>query len=200
MSLPIVHAVLSLIETQGHAPYGSAQITELEHAVQSAALAREAGSSDALITAALLHDLGHLVVMSALGQAALGVDNKHEEIGAAFLTGFFPDAVTEPIRLHVPAKRYLYVVDEQYRAALTPAARRSLERQGGPFNDEQLSAFQSLPYAQDAVLLRRWDDQAMVPGKLPAELNEFRGAIERALRPEVRQKLAASAAAVASAA
>ncbi|MFK4484945.1 HD domain-containing protein [Bradyrhizobium sp. USDA 336] len=195
MTLAIVERLLSLIENLGSGPYGSAQLSEFEHAVQAAYLAREAKSGDEMITAALLHDVGTLVVKAAVGHAVVGVDNKHEEIGAAFLNGFFPPAVTEPIRLHVPAKRYLVVVDEAYRNALTAPARRSLERQGGPFTPEQLKAFEALPFAHQAVQLRRWDDLAMTPGGVPAQLHEFRDAVESALRPDIRENLRMLAAA-----
>ncbi len=186
MSTALVDRLFALLGDLGRIPYGSAALSELEHAIQSATLARDAGAGSDMITAALLHDVGHLVVKSAAGDAAIGIDNRHEEIGAAFLSGSFPPTVTEPIRLHVPAKRYLAAVDEVYRAALSPAARRSLARQGGAFDAGQLQAFEALPYAQEAVQLRRWDDLAMVQDLVPAQLHEFRSAAEESLRPEVR--------------
>ena len=193
MTLAVVNGLLDLLDRLGHVPYGTAQLSEYDHAIQCADLARSAGAADTLIVAALLHDVGHVVMKAAIGEVALGIDNKHEEIGAAFLAGFYPAAVTEPIRLHVPAKRYLAATDEAYREALSPAAARSLARQGGAFTPEQCTAFEARPFYADAVRLRRWDDLAMVPGHTPARLRDFADIMQRCLWPEVRQKLEAKA-------
>ncbi|MFK4484934.1 hypothetical protein [Bradyrhizobium sp. USDA 336] len=162
-----VDSLLKLVEGVGAQPYGNAELSEIEHAIQSAVLARNENAADHMVAAALLHDLGHLVVRSAVGLTGLGVDNKHEAIAAAFLSGYFPPSVTEPIRLHVSAKRYLFTTDEGYRSAMTPVARRSMERQGGGFTREEAREFERLSFAQEAIRLRRWDDAAMIPGQCP---------------------------------
>lgn len=194
MELAVIDGLLGLLDRLGHVPYGTAQLSEYDHAVQCADLARSSGVDDTLVVAALLHDIGHVVMKAAIGEAALGIDNKHEEIGAAFLAGLYPAAVTEPIRLHVPAKRYLAATDEAYRDALSPAAARSLARQGGAFTPEQCAAFEALSFYTEAVQLRRWDDLAMVPGHTPAQLRDFADVMQRCLRQDVRAKLETQAA------
>ena len=189
MACAVIDGLLDLIDRLGHVPYGTAQLSEYDHAVQCADLARTAGADDALVVAALLHDIGHLVVKAAMGEAALGIDNKHEAVGAVFLAPLFPAAVTEPIRLHVAAKRYLAATDTTYRNALSPAAARSLARQGGAFTPEQCEAFEALAFHAEAVQLRRWDDLAMVPEHVPAELRDFADVMQRCLRQDTRAQL-----------
>jgi len=89
------------------------------------------------------------------------------------LRGLFPDAVLEPIRLHVDAKRYLCRIDAGYWAELSPASQHSLELQGGIFDETQAEAFMQQPYAQEAVRLRRYDDLAKTPLKVVPALAHF---------------------------
>jgi phosphonate degradation associated HDIG domain protein len=147
----------------GAALYGE-RVTQLEHALQCAALAEAEGATDALITAALLHDYGHL--FEGRGDAAErdGVDLRHEAFGARALRRWFGPAVTRPIALHVAAKRYLCAAEPAYEAALSPASGLSLRLQGGRFTDAQRRAFERAPFARDAVRLRRWDDAGKVEG------------------------------------
>ena len=85
----------------------------------------------------------------------------------------FPDAVLEPIRLHVDAKRYLCLVDPDYWAALSPASKHSLEQQGGVFSEVEAEAFIAQPFAAEAVRLRRYDDQAKVKNKVVPDLAHY---------------------------
>lgn len=141
----------------------AAGVTQLEHALQCAALAEQAQAGDALVVAALLHDLGHLI-QGDDGELDHHKDDVHQYIALPFLRRAFGPEVLEPIRLHVDAKRYLCAVDRAYFDALSPGSRRSLALQGGPFDAAQASAFIQRPYANDAVALRRWDDRAKQPG------------------------------------
>lgn len=153
--------------------YGEAAVTQLEHALQCAALAEEEGASPALIVSALLHDVGHLINPDDCPAAARGEDAYHESIGAAFLEKWFGSDVTEPVRLHVPAKRYLTAVEPGYFSCLSPASIHSLELQGGPFSHEDADRFLERAYAQDAVRLRRWDDGAKVRAKRTPDFAHF---------------------------
>lgn len=147
--------------------YGGEAVTQLEHALQCATLAQDAGARPELITAALLHDIGHL---------ADKTDDRrepHEELAGALLGPLFGAAVTEPIRLHVDAKRYLCAMDPVYWTGLSPASKRSLEWQGGPFSEKQAVAFIAQPFARDAVRLRQWDDAAKVEGAVTPALAHF---------------------------
>jgi len=145
-----------------------------EHMLQAGALARAAGAEAALVAAALLHDIGHL-----LGEAD---EDRHGEAGAQWLSQWFGDAVTEPVRLHVAAKRYLCAVEPGYFGLLSAESVRTLSSQGGPMTPEEAAAFEALPHARDAVAVRRWDDQAKDPEVTPpsfAHFAELLGALVR---------------------
>ena len=126
-----------------------------EHMLQAGALAEAAGADPALVAAALLHDIGHL-----LGEAG---EDRHGEAGANWLSQWFGEAVTEPVRLHVPAKRYLCAADAGYFGLLSGESVRTLALQGGPMTAAELTAFAAVPFSRDAVAVRRWDDQAKDP-------------------------------------
>ncbi len=137
------------------------QVTELEHALQAGLLADEAGAPPELIVAALLHDIGHLVVNDLVPiDQPLTSDARHEEAGARYLRQWFDPRVCAPVALHVAAKRYLCGVDESYRATLSASSVRSLEVQGGPMSTPEQVRFRSNERWRDAVALRLWDDGA----------------------------------------
>jgi phosphonate degradation associated HDIG domain protein len=163
MSLTI-DTIVALYEKRGVEQYGAEAVSQLEHALQCAALAEESGSSPSLITAALLHDLGHLVHDLGDDPAEHGVDDVHQYLAVPFLRPLFSDAVLEPIKLHVDAKRYLCAVESGYWDSLSPASKRSLELQGGVYSPDEAGRFAALSYAMDAVRLRRWDDVAKIEG------------------------------------
>ena len=170
LSIPdIVH----LLKTKGHAQYDGEPVTQLEHALQSAHCAEQQGSSSALIAAALLHDLGHLLHDMPGSPTQSGVDDLHQYRCLPFLRGLFGDATLEPIRLHVDAKRYLCAREPGYLESLSPDSARSLVLQGGVFDAAQAEAFGAQPYAQDAVALRRWDDIAKSADALVPDLAHF---------------------------
>lgn len=151
-------------------------ITQREHALQSAVLADQlSDGKQSLVIAALLHDVGHFLHDHAVACATEGIDSRHEEIGADFLARFFPPEVTEPIRLHVAAKRYLCSAEPDYFSGLSPASVRSLELQGGPMTDEERATFDKSPHAADAILLRRCDEGAKVPDLRTPEMEAYRG-------------------------
>ncbi|HEU5115703.1 MAG TPA: HD domain-containing protein [Isosphaeraceae bacterium] len=156
--------LIRLIETQGDAAYFGEAVSQKEHALQAAWLAEQEGAPDALIVAALLHDVGHLRHGQGEDVADRGEDAHHESAGADWLAGHFGPEVVEPVRLHVAAKRYLCSVDLAYRNGLSPASLQSLTLQGGAFSDDERREFECHPFARDAVRLRRWDDAAKVPG------------------------------------
>ena len=157
-----VHLLFNYMEKRGQSFYDEV-VTQLEHALQCAALARRNSASPEQITSALLHDIGHFILDEHNADIDfLETDLNHEEIGAEYLEPFFSNAVTTPIRLHVPAKRYLCSVDTTYYDGLSDASKRSLRVQGGPMSDEEQQDFEKIPHYQDALTLRKWDDQAKV--------------------------------------
>ena len=170
----LVDRILAVFAGPGQGAYFGEAVTQAEHALQTAALAEAAAADPELVAAALLHDVGHL--LHGLGEDAAdrGLDDRHEEGGAAWLARHFGPAVADPVRLHVDAKRYLCAVEPGYLAALSPASRRSLELQGGPFTPDEAGRFLLEPYWGDAVALRRWDDAAKVPGLAVPGLGYYR--------------------------
>ena len=156
--------IRALIETKGGCQYIGEPVTQLEHALQTARLAEEAQAGAALITASLLHDLGHMSNDMGETPTLHGIDDRHQYHGVTALKGIFPAAVLNPIRLHVDAKRYLCAVDGAYWANLSTDSQRSLELQGGVLSPDEAAKFIVQPYADDAVRLRRWDDLAKVAG------------------------------------
>lgn len=178
MRLDTVDAAFSLLATRGDGAYGLSGVTQLEHALQSAALAAKRDLGPALTIAALLHDIGHLAVAADQNLAANGIDDRHETAGATMLTDLFGPEVTEPIRLHVPAKRWLCAVEADYFGRLAPDSVRSLALQGGPMSDEEARAFGRNPYAKAAADLRRIDDDAKVHGLNTPPLEAYRETAE----------------------
>jgi phosphonate degradation associated HDIG domain protein len=165
--------ILDIFTQRGHELYGSEAVSQLDHALQCAALAEAASSPASLISACLLHDVGHMI--HALGDdvAKRGIDDRHEYRAIPVLKSLFGPEVTEPIRLHVNAKRYLCATDSVYWDILSAPSKRSLELQGGIFSPEEAEAFIQQPYAQDAVTLRRWDEKAKVPGQNTPGIDHF---------------------------
>jgi len=152
-----------LFQTRGSDYYGGETVSQLQHALQCAQMAEREGASPELVTAALLHDVGHLLGAGDEGLAEQGVDARHELSGASYLAQWFGPAVTEPIRLHVQAKAYLCHVDDRYYAGLSQASRDSLAVQGGIFDPARTRHFRRELYGDDAVRLRLWDDRAKDP-------------------------------------
>ncbi len=153
----VVEKISQLFDEQGSHTYGE-NVTQTEHAVQCAELAVRANESAELVSAALLHDIGHLL---ATTDVAFG-NYKHDAVGATYLAEFFPAAVTEPIRLHAQAKRYLCSTESQYLTDLSAASLDSLQHQGGLMNEDEQLEFMRLPFARQAIKLRRWDDEGKV--------------------------------------
>jgi gamma-butyrobetaine dioxygenase len=157
-----------------------------EHMLQTAALAERAGAPAHLVVAALLHDIGHFGTdfpddyAEGRHAAMLGAetDHRHEEVGARLLAPFFASEVTEPIRLHVAAKRYLCAVEPDYRDKLPAQTAHTLGLQGGPMSPDEVAAFEANPHAEAAVRLRRWDEGGIVPGLETPDFAHYRPLIE----------------------
>jgi phosphonate degradation associated HDIG domain protein len=171
------------LATRGGEEYGGEAVTQLQHGLQCATLAEREGAGDALITAALLHDVGHMIDIphgeTAESMASAGVDTVHEDVGAAFLKRWFGPEVTAPIQHHVAAKRYLCRRKPGYFETLSPASVTSLKLQGGAFTDAEADAWIKLPFAQEVVRLRIWDDLGKDPTMETPPLNHFQAIAER---------------------
>ncbi len=175
-----VEEIAGLFGSEGARDYLGEPVTVAAHLLQAGALAEAAGAPPELVAAALLHDVGHLrgadVTVAGLSGRDLmaGSDNRHGARGAAWLSRWFPPAVTEPVRLHVAAKRYLCAVEPSYAAMLSPASVYTLSVQGGPMSQAEAREFEASPYASHAVRVRRWDDQAKDPAAPVPGFGHFR--------------------------
>jgi gamma-butyrobetaine dioxygenase len=185
-----VDVLRELFESAGAADYLGEPVTLGAHMRQAGALAEADGASPELVAAALLHDIGHLPlpphpggpdpVSGLTGQDLMaGTDNRHGASGAAWLAAWFPPGVTEPIRLHVPAKRYLCAVEPAYFGLLSEASVYTLSVQGGPMTPAEARAFEASPWARAAVAVRRWDDQAKDPAAEPPGFAHFAPLLNR---------------------
>lgn len=158
-----IETIADLYATWGPNRYDE-ELSQLDHALQTAALAAAAGAGDALVAAALLHDIGHLLALARGDDGPAQIDLAHEAVGARYLARLFPPSVTGPIALHVAAKRYRCAVDADYGDGLSAGSRRSLALQGGPMSPEEVGVFAARPGAPDALRLRAWDDAGKVVG------------------------------------
>ena len=176
MSLTIPE-IVELLGSRATTWYGQESVSQLEHALQCAHLAERANEAPETVVAALLHDLGHMLsaertpVTDHDGLPAK--DDLHQFVALPFLRSLFSDAVLEPIKLHVDAKRYLCAVDAAYWGDLSPASKHSLELQGGRYDDAQVRNFENLTFYAESVRLRRYDDLAKVPGQMTPPLAHY---------------------------
>lgn len=177
MSLGIPE-IVAVFESKGAAWYGSERVSQLQHALQCAALAEADGAAVALVAASFLHDIGHLLVTQphVLEQDR---DDVHQYVALPLLRAVFPDAVLEPIRLHVGAKRFLCLAEPGYRAGLSEASKHSLALQGGPYSALGAERFLNQRYAADAIRLRRWDDLAKQPRRVTPPLTHYAEVLAR---------------------
>jgi phosphonate degradation associated HDIG domain protein len=168
-----VAVIAELFASEGAADYLGEAVSQSAHMLQAAALAERAGAPAALIAAALLHDVGHFAGTVTGRDLMRGTDDRHGEQGAGWLGRWFGAEVTEPVRLHVDAKRYLCAVEPGYLDKLSPASVYTLGIQGGLMDADERAAFESSPYAEDACQVRRWDDQAKDPEVTAPPLEHF---------------------------
>lgn len=172
--MDMIDRIEDLFNRHGSSVYEGARqepVTALAHALQCAQLAEWAQAGDSLVAAALLHDIGHFIEAPLMSDA---VDDVHEMRAVPFLSQAFGPAVVEPVRLHVQAKRYLVATDLQYLGNLSAASVHSLHLQGGPMCRDEVLLFEGLPYAVEAVALRRWDDLAKRPRGRASTLAHYR--------------------------
>lgn len=168
-----VDDIIGVYASRGARRYRNEPVSQLEHALQCAALAQAASASAELVAAAFLHDLGHLITEEA-SDSDERIADLHQYVAIPFLHRIFPATVTEPIRLHVDARRLVSRAEIGYRLCLSPATRRGVDSPGRAFSPLEAEFFLARPHAWDAIQLRRWDDHANVAGKQTPSLNEMR--------------------------
>jgi gamma-butyrobetaine dioxygenase len=173
----LVGRMREMFEGEGLRDYLGEDVSMAQHMLQAAGLARAAGAAEHLVVAALVHDIGHFTGVISGRELMAGKENHHDDAGADWLAGWFGPEVTEPVRLHVAAKRYLCAVDPAYVGALSEASVYTLKLQGGPMSDAERKAFEGSPYFSDAVALRRWDDMAKDANAATPAFDDFAAAV-----------------------
>jgi phosphonate degradation associated HDIG domain protein len=174
----MIDRIRAMFERFGAEHYGE-NASQLAHALQCARLAQRDGRPESLVAAALLHDVGQFIDNAGNAAEKLNVDARHEEIGAEFLAQFFAPDVTEPVRLHVDAKRYLCAVEPDYIESLSDASLLSLRLQGDAMSAQEAADFARHPYFDQAVCLRRYDDAGKQPGLDVPTLESYFPMLER---------------------
>jgi phosphonate degradation associated HDIG domain protein len=180
--MSIVERIEEIIIRRGADAYLGEPVTMAEHMLQAAQLAEREDGSDAMIAAALLHDIGHFLNEFGDDYIEQGVDNRHEEAGARILEPWFPPEVVEPVRLHVATKRYLCATDRGYMTKLSDASVKTLALQGGPMDAAEVAAFERGPWRDVAVKVRLWDEAAKVPGAPTPGFAHYPPVLERLVR------------------
>ncbi|HEY2237725.1 MAG TPA: hypothetical protein VGI21_02995 [Streptosporangiaceae bacterium] len=178
-----VDVIGELFTGEGAQDYLGEEVSVAVHMRQAGTLAEAAGAPGPQVAAALLHDVGHICGATVSGRELMaGTDNRHGEAGAAWLAQWFGEDVTEPVRLHVAAKRYLCAVEPGYYGQLSAASVYTLSVQGGPMNDAEAAAFAAGPYAEAAVAIRRWDEEAKDPEAVTAPFAHFEPLLRSLIR------------------
>lgn len=184
MTTDILAAIAQRLDVNGRHQYGLSDINQIQHGLQAAWLAEKAGDPPSLIAAALMHDIGHMLHELGENPAEHGIDDRHEDIGHAFLVERFGPEVTEPVRLHVAAKRYLCGKESDYFAKLSKDSVLSLSLQGGPMTAAEIADFEQLPHWREAVQLRRYDEAAKVKNLETPPIAHFMPYVAQVLRAD----------------
>jgi [1-hydroxy-2-(trimethylamino)ethyl]phosphonate dioxygenase len=181
--MKVFDEIAELFNRHGGGAYFGEAVTQLEHALQAAHFAAEDNAPDELVLAALLHDVGHLLQAVPDDIADWHTDARHEVEGGAWLAQRFARGISDPVRLHVPAKRYLCATDPGYVAMLSDASIVTLKLQGGPMSEAEVAKFQAEPFHAQAVQVRRCDDRGKMAGLKTRKLDDYRALLERYARP-----------------
>jgi phosphonate degradation associated HDIG domain protein len=174
----VLDEIRRIFERRGSDAYFGESVSMKDHALQAAYFAQQGAAPTALVVAALLHDVGHLLDNVPDDIEDWTADAHHEELGSRWLAQRFRPEVSEPVRLHVAAKRYLCATDPQYFETLSTASVHTLKLQGGLLAAHEIAAFEAQPYFRQAVRVRRWDDQGKVAGLSTPSLEDYTALIE----------------------
>jgi len=175
----IVAFLHDIFERRGGEEYLGEPVTMAQHMLQGAQLAELANEDEVTIVAALLHDIGHFT--SEFGTFSINdtEDRFHEQAGAKVLEPFFPTLVTDCVRHHVAAKRYLCATEPEYYSQLSDASIHSLNLQGGPMATEEVQAFEQLENLNNIVKVRRFDDAGKTADKLTKSFADYTPMVQR---------------------
>ena len=154
----IVAFLADIFERRGGEEYLGEPVTMAEHMLQGATLAENANLPEIIVVAALLHDIGHFTSEFGTFRMDDTEDRYHEEAGAQVLEAFFPTLVTDCVRYHVAAKRYLCATRPDYFNRLSDASVHSLNLQGGPMSPQEVAEFEQNPNLEQIIQVRYLDD------------------------------------------
>ena len=177
----VINLLRDILIRRGSESYLGEAVSMSEHMLQSAWIAEQAGEDKSVVVAALLHDIGHYTSEFGEDYLDLGIDNRHEVAGKRILESWLPPEVTEAVRWHVDAKRYLCAVEPAYFDGLSPASVRSLALQGGPMDSDEVSAFEKNPWLDTILRVRRYDDGGKVPGRKTPDMEYYLEMVEEVL-------------------
>lgn len=170
--------VKALFDSAKAEEYLGEDITLVEHMIACAELAKKEKAPSWLVVAALLHDIGHILVPDAATAQDSGIDLHHDKVGAEWIARRFTNNIVQAVRLHVDAKKYLVAKDERYFNRLSEASKKTLAIQGGIFTQKEAEDFIGLPYAREAVQLRMWDDLGKIRGTIKSSISDYAEEIE----------------------
>ncbi|UWQ07932.1 (R)-1-hydroxy-2-trimethylaminoethylphosphonate oxygenase [Aliiroseovarius crassostreae] len=154
----IVEFIGGIFERRGGEEYLGEPVTMAEHMLQGATIAEQNGQSEEIIVGALLHDIGHFTSEFGTYHPDDTEDRHHEDAGAKVLERFFPSVITDCVRYHVAAKRYLCATKPEYFKRLSPASAHTLELQGGPMSEEEVAEFAANPNLKEIIAVRYLDE------------------------------------------
>ena len=175
----IVDFIADVFERRGAESYIGEDVSMSQHMLQAAMLAQDERADDEMIAAALLHDIGHFISEFGFDAYLDDVDNVHEEVGANLLEPFFPASISESVRLHVSAKRYLCATNSAYLTKLSGASVISLHLQGGAMEEKEIAQFELNPYFRSALRVRIWDEKAKDPKRISPGFEHFAPVLRR---------------------
>jgi phosphonate degradation associated HDIG domain protein len=184
--MKVTEEISAIFAKRGSGAYFGESVSMTEHALQAAHFAQAAAAPPSLVIAALLHDVGHLVEDVPDDLADWIEDARHEEIGSRWLAARFPPEISEPVRLHVPAKRYLCATDTHYFSKLSPASVVTLKLQGGPMMAFEIAQFETERYYKEAVQVRQWDDQGKIAGLVTSSIADYGALIEELTNDKIQ--------------
>ena len=174
-----IDAVIELFKQKGDEAYLGENISMSEHMLQCAYLAEQAGESETIIAAALLHDIGHFLSGDDDVSKLASEDLYHQNLGSEFLRGHVSENVFNAVKYHVDAKRYLCAVEPEYFSLLSPASVHTLRLQGGEMTKEECRAFEQLSGYKDILKIRRFDEQGKQENRVTPDIDDYRSLLKK---------------------